>query len=102
MIILKILKIPATQFVCLKLLNIPIHPSHLGWVGAPRSGSGPPGVGWGPQGWGVWAEFGGLMLENIGPAAGAIRKSNSTNIAPPGSTLLDVSFFEINNVCIVT
>ena len=40
------------------------------------------GVGRGPQGWGVWAEFGGLMLENIGPAAGAIRKSNFTIILP--------------------
>ena len=42
------------------------------------------------------------VLENIGPAARAIRKINSSNIAQPGKTILDVSFLEIDNVCIMT
>ena len=44
----------------------------------------------------------GRIMENIGPAARAIRKINSSNIAQQGRTILDVSFLEINNVCIMT
>ena len=35
-------------------------------------------------------------------AARAIWRINSTNIAQPGTTILDVSFLEIDNVCIMT
>ena len=41
-------------------------------------------------------------MENIGPAARAIQKINSFNIAQPGKTILDVSFIEIDNVYIMT
>ena len=42
------------------------------------------------------------ILENIGPAARAMRKINSSNIAQPGKTVLNVQFLEIDNVCIMT
>ena len=41
-------------------------------------------------------------MKNINPAAIAIQKINFTNIAQPGKTILDVSFLEIDNVCIMT
>ena len=44
----------------------------------------------------------GRILKNIGPAARAIHKINSTNTAQPGRTILDISFLEIDNVCMMT
>ena len=42
------------------------------------------------------------IWENIAPAARPIRRINSSNIALPGRTLLEVKFLEIENVCIMT
>ena len=42
------------------------------------------------------------MLESIGPAARAIRKIKSSNIAQTGKTILEVSFLEIDNICSMT
>ena len=52
----------------------------------------------------------GQILDNIDPAQQGlyypavreIEKINSTNIAQPGRTILDASFLEINNVCIMS
>ena len=41
-------------------------------------------------------------MKNIGPAARALQKVNSSNKAQPGRTILDVSVLEIDNVCIMT
>ena len=45
---------------------------------------------------------GGQILESIGAAARVIRNINSSNIAQLGRTILDVSFLEIDNICIMT
>ena len=42
------------------------------------------------------------QLENIGPAARAMQKISSTNIAQPGRTILDESFLEFDIVCFMT
>ena len=42
------------------------------------------------------------VLDNIGPAGRTMRKINSSNIAQPGTIILDASFLEINMVCIMT
>ena len=39
-----------------------------------------------------FSKFAQLILGNVGSAARAIRNTNSTNNAQPGSTILDVSF----------
>ena len=49
-----------------------------------------------------WPSPAGRILENLGPAARAIREINYTNNAQPGRTKLDVSFLEIDDVCIMT
>ena len=43
-----------------------------------------------------------LLLKNIGTAARAIQKINSSNIAQLGKKKQDVSFFQINNVYLMT
>ena len=42
------------------------------------------------------------QLENICPAVRVIQEIISTNIAQTGRPILDVTFLEIDNVCIVT
>ena len=42
------------------------------------------------------------IRENIAPAARPIRKINTSNIALPGKTILEVYLLEIENVCIMT
>ena len=41
-------------------------------------------------------------MDNLGPAARAIRKINTYYIAQPEWTILDVSISEMDNVCIMT